>query len=76
VFSSTAYEALYEYIGLELHSRFIEVLTSHSVFMAIVLMIFGVMFFMTTAQFFSSYLPRFMVRRRSIPLSRYVMIIF
>lgn len=72
MFTSTAYEALFEYIGLELHSRFIEVLTSHSVFMAIVLMIFGFMFFVTTSQFFSRYLPGALVRRRSIPLSRYV----
>jgi len=75
MFTSTAYEALFEYIGLELHSRFIEVLTSHSVFMAIVLMIFGVMFFVTTAQFFSRYLPGSLVKRRSIPLSKYVKIV-
>jgi len=75
MFSSTAYEALFEYIGLELHSRFIDVLTSHRVFMAVVLMIFGVMFFMTTAQFFSRYLPGSLVKRRSIPLSKYVKIV-
>ena len=75
MFTSTAYEALFEYIGLELHARFIEVLTSHNVFMAIVLMIFGVMFFVTTAQFFSRYLPGALVKRRSIPLSKFVKIV-
>ena len=43
--------------------------------MAIVLMIFGTMFFLTTAQFFSRYLPGTLVKRRSIPLSRYVKIV-
>jgi hypothetical protein len=75
MFTSTAYEALFEYIGLELHARFIEVLTSHNVFMAIVLMIFGVMFFVTTAQFFSRYLPGALIKRRSIPLSKFVKIV-
>lgn len=75
MFTNTAYEALFEYIGLELHQKFIEVLTSQRVFTALILMIFGVMFFVTTAQFFSRYLPGTLVKRRSVPLSRYVKIV-
>jgi hypothetical protein len=75
MFSNTAYEALFEYIGLELHSRFIEVLTSQRMFMAIVFMIFATMFFLTTAHFFSRYLPGTLVKRRSVPLSKYVKVV-
>lgn len=75
MFSNTAYEALFEYIGLELHSRFIDILTSQRMFMAIVFMIFAVMFFLTTAHFFSRYLPGSLIKRRSVPLSKYVKIV-
>jgi len=76
MFSNTAYEALYQYLGLQLHASFVEVITSQKVFASVVLLIFGVMFFMTTARFFSRYLPGALVQRRSVPLSRYVKIIF
>jgi hypothetical protein len=72
MFSNTAYEALFQYIGLELHSKFIQVLTSERVFAAMLLMIFAVGFFMTTAQFFSRYIPGALVKRRSVPLSKFV----
>lgn len=75
MFSSTAYEALYQYIGLELHARFVEVLTSHRVFLAVILIIFAVMFFTTTTQFFSRYLPGVLVKRKTVPLSQYVRIV-
>lgn len=76
MFSNTAYEALYEYLGLQLHANFIEVITSQKVFGAVILLIFGVMFFTTSAQFFSRYLPGVLVQRRSVPLSRYVKVVF
>ncbi len=75
MFSSTAYEALYQYIGLELHARIIEVLTSQQIFMAAVLMIFASLFFSTTVEFFSRYLPSSVVKRRSVPLSKYVKVV-
>lgn len=75
MFSNTAYEALYQYIGLELHSEFIEILTSQKVFLAVALLIFGFMFFMTTVQFFSRYLPGALIKKRSVPLSKYLKIV-
>ncbi len=48
MFSSTAFEAMYQYLGLELHSKFIGVITGQKVFLGMVVMIFGFMFFMTT----------------------------
>ncbi len=75
MFSNTAYEAMYQYIGLELHAKFIEIITSQKVFLGMIVMIFGFMFFLTTAQFFSRYLPGALVARRHVPLSRYVRIV-
>ena len=75
MFSNTAYEAMYQYLGLSLHARFIEVITSQKVFGGIVILTFGVLFFLTTLQFFSRYMPGSLVARKSVPLSRYVKII-
>lgn len=72
MFSNTAYEAMYQYLGLELHSRFIEVITSQKVFLATIVMIFGIMFFLTTLQFFSRYMPGALIARKHVPLSKYV----
>ena len=71
MFSNTAYEAVYQYLGLELHSRFIEIITSQKVFLATIVMIFGFMFFLTTVQFFSRYMPGALIHRRNVPLSKY-----
>ncbi len=76
MFSNLAYEALYEYLGLALHMKFVEAITSHKVFMAVALMIFAVMFFMTTLRFFSRYMPGALVQRKSVPLSKYAKIVF
>jgi hypothetical protein len=76
MFSNTAYEAMYQYIGLSLHSKFIEILTSESIFKAVILLIFGVLFFLTTVKFFSRYMPATIVQRRPVPLSSYVKLVF
>ena len=75
MFSSTAYEAFYQYIGLGLHSRFIEIITSQKVFLATLLLIFGVMFFMTCVRFVSRSLPGSLVAKKSVPLSAFVRVI-
>ena len=75
MFSNTAFEAMYQYLGLELHAKFIEVITGQKVFMAVIAMIFGFMFFLTTLQFFSRYMPGALVARKHVPLSKYVRII-
>lgn len=76
MFSNTAYEAMYQYIGLALHSKFIEVITSQRVFLGVITLIFGALFFGTTVQFFSRYVPGVLIKRRQIPLSKYVKIVF
>lgn len=76
MFSNTAYEAMYEYLGLALHAKFIEVITSQKVFLGLITLIFGFIFFVTSVQFFSRYIPGALVRRRHVPLSKYVKIVF
>lgn len=75
MFSNTAYEAMYSYLGLALHAKFIEVITSQKIFIGVISLIFGFMFFMTSVEFFSRYLPGALVRRRNVPLSNYVKIV-
>jgi len=75
MYSNTAYEAVYQYLGLELHSRFIEIITSQKVFLAAIAMIFGFMFFLTSVQFFSRYFPGALMSRRHVPLSKYFKIV-
>ena len=76
MFSNTAYEAMYQYLGLELHAKFIEVITSQKVFSGVLLLIFGFLFFLTALQFFSRYVPGALIRRRHVPLSQFVKIVF
>ena len=57
MFSSTAYEALYTYIGLHLHEASIKILTSYKFFAALMLMIFALTFFFTGWKYISRFLP-------------------
>ena len=75
MFSNTAYEAMYQFIGLALHEKFIEAITSEKVFRGFLLVTFGFLFFVTTVQFFSRYLPGSLIQRKSVPLSKYVKIV-
>jgi len=75
MFSHTAYEALYLHLGLALHEKFIEVITSQKIFLAALLIIFGIVFFGTTVRFFSRYLPGVLVRPQAVPLSAYFKIV-
>ncbi len=75
MYSSTAYEALYQYLGLAIHSKSIEFITSQAVFQGALLLTFGIVFIMTTIRFFSRYMPGNLVARKSVPLSRYFKIV-
>ena len=75
MFSNTAYEALYQLIGLELHAKFIELITGESFFKGLVLMIFGTMFFLTAIKFVSRFIPGSIVERRQVPLSKFIKVI-
>src|ERR1035437_5923979 len=75
MFSNTAYEALYQSLGLELHAKFIEVITGEAFFKGLILLIFGVGFFMTALKFISRYIPGSLVERRHLPLSKFIKVI-
>jgi hypothetical protein len=75
MFSNTAYEALYQILGLELHSKFIELITGEAFFKGLILLIFGVMFFFTVLKFASRYIPGSLVERRHLPLSKFIKVI-
>jgi len=57
MFSSTAYEAFYEIIGLHLHEASIKIITSQEVLIGILALTFGCAFFFTTWNYFKRYLP-------------------
>lgn len=75
MFSNTAYEALYEMIGLRLHSQFIALITGEAFFKGLILLIFGVLFFVSVVKFISRYVPGSLIERKHVPLSKFVKII-
>lgn len=75
MFSNTAYEALYQILGLSLHAKFIEVITGEAFFKGLILMIFGFGFFVAALKFVSRYVPGSLIERRQIPLSRFIKIV-
>lgn len=75
MFSNSAYEALYQLLGLSLHAKFIEWITGETFFKMLVLMIFGTVFFFTLLKFVSRYLPGSLIDRKQIPLSRFVKVV-
>lgn len=75
MFSNTAYEALYQLLGLSLHAKFIELITGETFFKGLVLMIFAAVLFVTLLKFISRYLPGTLIDRKQIPLSRFVKVV-
>lgn len=75
MFSNTAYEALYQLIGLGLHAKFIEVITGETFFKGLVLIIFGAIFFFTILKFISRYLPGSLIEKRHVPISKFIKVI-
>ena len=65
MFSSTAYEAFYTYIGVYLHEASIKIITSQGVFTGVLLLIIGFTFLMTCWKYFSKYMPGFLKGSKS-----------
>ncbi|MFK7823640.1 MAG: hypothetical protein AB8G05_05760 [Oligoflexales bacterium] len=57
MFSSTAYEAYYTYIGMYLHQTSIQIISSHTVLFAILTLILGITLFLGIWKYFSKYFP-------------------
>jgi hypothetical protein len=75
MFSNTAYEALYQLIGLGLHAKLIEVITGETFFKGLILMIFGAIFFVSVLKSISKYVPGSLIEKRHVPLSKFVKIV-
>lgn len=69
MFSNTAYEAFYTYIGLFLHEASIKLITSQGIFLSLIVIIFAVCLFLAASQFLSRYMPGVLVKKRTVPLS-------
>ncbi len=65
MFSSTAYEAFYTYIGIYLHEASIKIITSQEVLVGLLLLILGATFLLATWRYFSKYMPGFLGRGKS-----------
>ncbi len=76
MFSNTAYEALYRYLGLVFHSGSVSLLTSEPFFKGLVLLIFGALFLFTAWQIASRHIFGNFVQRHNVPLSKFVKIAF
>ncbi len=75
MFSNTAYEALYKYLGLMLHSGSIEIITSEPFFKGLVLILFGGLFLLTAWKFTARNIMGNLVKRYNVPISQFVKII-
>ncbi len=75
MYSHTAYEAFYVYLGLALQGKITEIIVSEAFFKGLILMIFAVVFFVTALKFFSKYLPPTLIQRKPVPLSKFVKVV-
>ena len=75
MFSSTAYEAFYSYIGLYLHEASIAIITSEAVLKGLLLLILGVSFLLGVWRYFSRYMPGMFGSGRSVKASFFFKII-
>lgn len=57
MFSSTAYEAFYTYIGIYLHEASIKIITSQEVLVGLLVLILGITFLSSSWKYFSRYMP-------------------
>ena len=54
--SNTAYEALYQYLGLSLQERLRDIIVSEGFFKMVILIIFGSLFLITCAKYFTRHI--------------------
>ncbi len=75
MYANTAYEALYQLMGLQFQEHMTHWITSQVVFRAIILLVFGSSFFIFLIHFASRYMPFFVTGRRA-PLSKVILLVF
>jgi len=75
MYANTAYEALYEIMGLQFQEEVTRWITSQVIFRALILVIFGVAFFIFLLSLASRYIPFFLPSRRA-PISNVILLVF
>lgn len=75
MYSHTAYEAFYVYLGLALQGKITDIIVSEAFFKGVILMTFALMFLLTAFRFFSRYLPPTLVQRKPVPLSKFLQVV-
>lgn len=75
MFSNTAYEAFYTYLGLYLHSASIDIITSEKVLVGVIFLIFGVSFILMAWHFVTPYMPGPLVQKQAVPLSSFIKLV-
>lgn len=75
MYANTAYEALYQLMGLQFQEQITDWITSQVIFRAVILVIFAVSLFMFLVHFASRYIP-FAIPARRAPLSHLIFLIF
>ncbi len=76
MFSNSAYEALYRYLGLVFHAGSIQLITSEPFFKGLILIIFGGLFLLTAWHYASNHIVGNLVERHHVPISKFVKITF
>lgn len=75
MFSNTAYEALYQYLGLSLQERLRDIIVSEGFFKMVILIIFGSLFLITCAKYFTRHISPTLIPRYNVSLSKIVVVI-
>lgn len=75
MFSTTAYEAYYTYIGLYLHQASIDVITHQAVLIGLLFLILGGTFLIGTWRYFSKFMPLGFGGKRTVGVGFFIKII-
>jgi hypothetical protein len=75
MYANTAYEALYQIMGLQFQEEVTRWITSQVIFRALLLIIFGSAFFFFLVSMASRYIPFFLPARRA-PISKLILLVF
>lgn len=75
MYANTAYEALYQLMGLQFQEQVTGWITSQVIFRALIILIFAVSFFTFLVHFASRYIP-FMVATRRAPIGSLIFLVF
>ena len=76
MFTNIAYDAYFIYLGLSLHEKLVQIITSEAFFRGLALIIFGVVFFIAVFRYFAQFSNSTFFARNSFPLTKIFKVIF